>query len=139
MPKLVHTAPKRRLHTATGQAVVTLNGRDIYLGKYKSAESRKEYHRLIGQWEEAGGVLPKATPGGVSMFELLNAFWKHANAYYVNPDGSPSQEQVNFGTLIRRLRKSYGSTPVKDFGPLKLAAFRQLLIADELSRTNINR
>jgi len=34
MPKLVHRTPKYRRHNATEQAVVTLSGRDIYLGKY---------------------------------------------------------------------------------------------------------
>ena len=29
--------PSYRLHKPSGQAVVTINGRDIYLGKYNSA------------------------------------------------------------------------------------------------------
>ena len=32
MPKLSNSAPKYRKHRASGQAVVTLNGRDFYLG-----------------------------------------------------------------------------------------------------------
>ena len=34
--------PSYRLHKPTGQAVVTLSGRDIYLGKYGSIESKAE-------------------------------------------------------------------------------------------------
>ena len=45
----MHT-PKYRLHRSTGQAVVTLNGRDLYLGKYGSTESKIEYDRLIAEW-----------------------------------------------------------------------------------------
>ena len=33
MPKLKNKLPTYRVHKASGQAVVTLNGRDIYLGK----------------------------------------------------------------------------------------------------------
>ncbi len=40
MPKLKNKVPSYRLHQATGQAVVTLNGRDIYLGACNSAERR---------------------------------------------------------------------------------------------------
>jgi hypothetical protein len=34
MPKLVNRLPKYRKHKATGQAVVTLNGSDCYLGPH---------------------------------------------------------------------------------------------------------
>ena len=46
----VHPAqvPSYRRHRATGQAVVTLCGRDHYLGKWNTAASRAEYDRLIG-------------------------------------------------------------------------------------------
>jgi len=37
--------PSYRRHKPTGKAVVTLKGRDIYLGKYGSKESRAEYPR----------------------------------------------------------------------------------------------
>ena len=50
MPKLVDSVPKYRLHRASGQAVVTIQGRDFYLGPWKSKASRVEYDRLIGEW-----------------------------------------------------------------------------------------
>jgi hypothetical protein len=37
-------------HKATGQAVVRIDGKDRYLGKYGSQESRQEYDRLIAEW-----------------------------------------------------------------------------------------
>ena len=42
--------PKYRRHKAKGLAVVTINGRDIYLGKYSSAASKEEYRRLIAEY-----------------------------------------------------------------------------------------
>ncbi len=42
--------PSYRLHKASGQAVVTINDRDHYLGRYGSATSRPAYDRLIGEW-----------------------------------------------------------------------------------------
>jgi hypothetical protein len=65
MPKSVFSpspaprVPNYRRHKPTGQAVVTLNGRDIYLGKWNTKESRTEYDRIIGEWLAAGRSLPK--------------------------------------------------------------------------------
>ena len=42
--------PSYRRHKATGQAVVTIDGRDYYLGKHGTHASRREYERLIAKW-----------------------------------------------------------------------------------------
>ena len=44
------SVPSYRHHKPTGQAVVTLNGKDFYLGPWKSKASIAEYDRLIGEW-----------------------------------------------------------------------------------------
>ena len=46
MPKLVNRTPKYRRNKATGQAVVTLSGRDFYLGPWQSPKSKREYARV---------------------------------------------------------------------------------------------
>ncbi len=46
--------PSYRLHKPTGKAVVTIDGKDHYLGKFDSAESRENYHRLIAEWLGSG-------------------------------------------------------------------------------------
>ena len=50
MPRLVNSSPKYRRHKSSGKAVVTLNGRDFYLGPYGSKASRIEYDRLVAEW-----------------------------------------------------------------------------------------
>jgi hypothetical protein len=42
--------PSYRLHKPSGQAVVTLNYQDKYLGPHGSPESRAAYDRLIAEW-----------------------------------------------------------------------------------------
>jgi hypothetical protein len=42
--------PSYRLHKASGQAIVTLSGRDYYLGGHGSPESRKKYNRLLAEY-----------------------------------------------------------------------------------------
>jgi hypothetical protein len=41
--------PSYRLHKPSGQAVVTLNGRDFYLGEWNSPKSRTEFERLLAE------------------------------------------------------------------------------------------
>ena len=50
--------PKYRRHKPSGQAVVTLSGKDFYLGSYDSAVSRVEYDRLVAEWLVSGRTLP---------------------------------------------------------------------------------
>jgi hypothetical protein len=50
MPRLKHKVPSYRLLKPRGLAVVTLNGRTYYLGKYGSEESRQKYDQLIAKW-----------------------------------------------------------------------------------------
>ncbi len=57
-PKTHNQNPRRipsyRLHKSSGQAIVTLDGRDIYLGDHESDESREKYNRLIAEWIAGG-------------------------------------------------------------------------------------
>jgi hypothetical protein len=52
--------PKYRLHAPSGLAVVRLNGRDIYLGKHGTKESRQEYGRIIKEWLSTNRLLVPA-------------------------------------------------------------------------------
>ena len=42
--------PSYRRHKASGQAVVTIQGHDVYLGKYGSDESQEAYRRTIAEY-----------------------------------------------------------------------------------------
>ena len=37
-------------HKASGQAVVRINSKDIYLGLYGTPASKEKYHRVIAEW-----------------------------------------------------------------------------------------
>jgi integrase len=138
MPRLVHTNPKYRKHRASGQAVVTIDGKDRYLGPHGSKASRDEYDRLIGQWLAGGRMLPKESTD-CFVAEVLNAFRKHAADYYRTPDGRRSSEYDNFCDALAPLLRLYGRTQAVDFGPLALKALRHEMIKLGWCRTNINR
>jgi integrase len=137
--------PSYRRHRPSGQAVVTLSSptgerRDYYLGPYRSDASKAEYNRLIAEWLASGKCIPHTgpAPADVTVNELLLRFWSHVQAYYRHPDGSPTAEVDNYGLSLRPLRKLYGHTVARDFGPLALKAVRQSMIDSGLSRRLIN-
>lgn len=137
MPRLNHRTPKYRKHKPTGQAVVTLDGRDFYLGKHGTAASRREYDRLIAEWLDNGRRLPSADSDW-SVTELAAAYWRYAKAYYVK-DGKPTDEVACIKGALRHLRALYGPTHARDFGPIALKAVRQRMIDDGWSRDFINK
>jgi len=61
MPKLRDVqVPSYRLHKQSRQAIVTLSGRDVLLGRHGTRESREKYNRVIAEWLAAGRQLPEA-------------------------------------------------------------------------------
>lgn len=134
--------PQLTLHKATGQARVRLHGRDIYLGTYGSAEAEERYRRLIAEWLSGQLPVPQrpSTTGAadvVSVNALIYRYLEWAKGYYVK-GGRPSSGYGSMQDAARALRQHYGRTPVSEFGPLKLKAIREALIAAGLSRSTIN-
>ena len=131
--------PTYRLHKARNCAVVTINGRNHYLGPYGSPESREAYARLIAELEAVRSQpRPEKDPSvTATVNELLLAFWQHAKQKYVK-NGSPTSEQRSYRTALRPVRDLYGRAPVTEFGPLALVACRQKLIEAGICRKRIN-
>ena len=138
MPKLTDTLPKYRKHRATGQAVVTLSGRDFYLGHHGGRTSRLEYDRLIGEWLANGRQSIRVTADELSVAELCLRYLKFARIRYVK-NGRPTSEQAAILAAIRFLRRTYSNQPASSFGPLALKAIRGSMIEADLAITTINK
>jgi hypothetical protein len=140
MRTAVRKPPSYRLHKPKGQAVVTLNGKDFYLGKFGTPESKQAYGRKIAEWNANGGhIMPKATERGVFVAEVLAAFIQHAEQHYRNSDGTPSTELGVFKPLIGLVNELYGDTAAANFGPLALKTVRQGMIERGWTRRSINK
>ncbi len=133
--------PSYRLHKPSGQAVVTLDGHDVYLGKHGSPESRAEYDRLIAEWLANGRRLPARCGGpsaaSLSVNELALAYWKWAQAYYGFADRRKGTS-FNVKDVLRLLKELYGHTRAADFGPLALKACRTAMVKKGWARTYVN-
>ena len=141
MPKLkLDQLPAYRLHKPSGQAVVTLDGRDLYLGRYESAESKCAYQKTITEWIANGRRLPRDLTNHnqpITIAELIASYWRHAKAYY-QKNGQPTSEQDWIRYAVKPLRQLYGRTNAADFGPLSLKSVVQLMVDSSVSRTVIN-
>ena len=125
-------------HKATGQAVVTIDGRDFYLGKHGTKASRKQYDWLICEWLANDRRLPrKGDVTGVTIPELLAGYLRFAQRYYHKND-KPTKEVRHVRTVIHVIKQQCGRLPVSDFGPLKLKAIRQHLMDWGHGHTYIN-
>lgn len=149
MPRLTHRFPVPRLHKASGQMRLRLEGRDFYLGK-PGQESQEAYQRLLGEWLANGRKLPApaegkppeppAPPaGGILVAELVARYFRHCLEYYRRPDGSSTSEPRNIELALRPVKRMYGSTPASSFGPAELKAVRARMIKGDVVRTEINK
>jgi integrase len=137
----VSRVPSYRHHKPTGLAVVSIGGREVYLGKHDSPESRAEYDRIVAEWLATGRrpmVADSASGADLSVNEMLLAYVHHADSYYVK-NGKPTTEPVNIGLALRPLRQLYGHTLAREFGALRLKTVRQAMIDSGLCRNEVNK
>jgi integrase len=145
MPGRKPSTPAYRYHKARDCAVVTLGGKDHYLGVYNSEESREKYDRLVAEWLARGRQLEPpalATPTPAAptptVNDLILRFMRHAAAYYRRSDGTATTELTEYKRTLAVMRDLYGRSPAEEFGPLALKAVREKMIASDLSRGVIN-
>jgi integrase len=133
--------PTYRHHRPSGLAVVTIHGRDVYLGKHGSPESRVAYDRLIAEWLLHGRQsthAPRDNPSDLTITELCLRYHEWATGYY-RKLGEPTSEIHNINRAILTLEELYGDTAARDFGPLALKAVRNRWVDDGITRLGCNR
>ncbi len=109
-----------------GRAVVTICGRDYYLGKYGSKESKQAYKRLIAEWESTGrSTAFGAAQAKATVAMLISDYRDWANSYYpMNGKDSEAKQIV----IASEWLADYEDLPVSKFGPLRLKAVREAMI-----------
>lgn len=146
MPGRLCKIPSYCRHKVSGQAVVRIDGKDEYLGKYGTPESWEKYHRLMAERFPSGpasngstsaSVVPPPQGRDFTVVELIAAYWLHAKGYYAK-NGRPTSEQTSIGCALRPLKELYGHEMCRRFGPLALETVRNKMIAQGITRKRIN-
>ncbi|MGZ6044676.1 MAG: tyrosine-type recombinase/integrase, partial [Isosphaeraceae bacterium] len=116
----MRSIPKYRHHRASGLACVTLYGKDIYLGKYGTPESKSEYLAKITEWQANDGEAPveDATIG-----QLAERYLKHAARHY-RKRGRPTPTLGLVKTVCHALVDMYAAKPASRFGIDQYKAIR---------------
>jgi integrase len=144
VPRLKSSSiPRYRKHKASGQAVVSLNSKDHYLGRYGTADSKTLYHSITGRWQANDRQLPnedqqeepeqegEPTP---TMNEIILAYLKHATQRY----GKSAAELGCLKDALREVKQLCGREPATAFGPKRLRAARQRMIDKGWCRAYVN-
>jgi integrase len=149
MPRPRSKKPAYCLHKPSSRAYVRLAGKCVYLGQHGTTQSHEEYDRVIAEWIVQGrpGASIDAGADGHTVTQILVAFWSaHQNHYapysYDNPPPvgkRPTDELGHFFDALKLLRRTYGPTSAKEFGPLRLKAVRDSMVKIGWSRGYINR
>ncbi len=149
-------APALRYHLS-GQSVVTIDGRDFYLGKHDSPESIARYAVLVGIYQSGGLCLPDDFD--VSMLDSKASFLltmtqpthqakepmtvRHVTAgYLVHANvryAGNQKERQRLKLLCSELDEHDGNLLADSYGPLALQKQRQRWIDSGKSRGYVNR
>jgi integrase len=137
MPRLSSSPPRYCLHKATGRAVVYIDGKSLYLGRFGSAESKAAYRRVIAEWSGRRDSEVAPAPVGVApsvptIAEAIMQYKAHAETYY------QSREVDNLREALRPLRELFGKVLLSGFGPSQLRLLRQRWIDRGIARNTIN-
>lgn len=143
MPRPSNVVPVYRRHKPTNQAVCTVRTatgqrKDLYLGRWNSAESKTEFARIVAIVGTHGGIYPVENHD-LTVNEALLRYVKYIESFYVDADGTPSRSVDNIKIALGYLRRLFGSTLLEAFGPAQFKAVRSVLIEKGLVRTQINK
>jgi integrase len=146
-------APSLRYHLS-GQSVVTIDGKDFYLGKHDTPKSLARYAVLISIYQAGGLKLPsdfdqaELDAQAASFFmaspqpsqqaiqpptvrHVTALFREHVTEKYRNTP----QEKHRHERLCDQLDEQFGDVLAVDFGPVRLKAFRDFLVREGSSGT----
>ncbi len=138
MPKLTTRIPKYRKHTASGQAVVSVDGKAVYLGKWDSPESKEAYREIVARLAlRRTAVDIPSVVDGPTVLQLFEQYLSFAQQHY-RKNGKPTSELGCIQHAMREVLDLYGSSAATAFGPKALKTARQGMIQRGLSRTGIN-
>ena len=138
MPRPRSDAPAYRYHIS-GQARVTLDGKDFFLGEFDTPQSKAKYYALLAEYNANGKRMPKDTAthqaeAPITVQCVTAEYREHIEVKYANNEA----HRNNLKNLCTLLEDEYGDSPAADFGPRKLSELRNLFVASGNNRRYAN-
>ena len=98
MPRLTNRPPKLCHHKGLDLAMVYINGKAKYLGKYGSAEAKAAYKAFVAEWAgqstpvAPADLVPVIAPHVLTIAEAVVQYRAHAERYYQSREVDNLQE-----------------------------------------------
>lgn len=139
MARPKNSIPQARKHPASGQARVTIDGKDYYLGKFGSSEADEAYRRIIAQWLAKEGPFTLRDDDPVTIAEVLAGYLQFAERYYGFTGAKKwAGSYVNIKQAISVVNGLYASLPAAQFGPLDMKAILGVMVRKGWCRKHVN-
>ncbi len=123
------TVPSYRQHKGTGQAVVYVDRREIYLGAHGSPESRQKYAEIISRLTGGDAVIVRKSTDSPSPAKSVASLCLRFIAEKL-PGYADAEQHCQRGAM-KVLAELFGETPAADFGPLRLRTVRNSMVAGD--------
>jgi integrase len=131
--------PKYRKHKPSNLAVVSLGGKDYYLGKYGTKESHEEYARRISEYlKRRGEQVPaeiRVSPHHSKNITVVEAADRYLT--WVTSERSPA-EQAHVHGMLTCLVNLYENELAAAIGPAELREVRRVMVAKGWCRNYVN-
>ena len=118
-------------------AVVTIKGKDLYLGDYDTKESKTKYERLVGESMQGGSR--QSDPAQITVTEVCIDYTREMKKRYQDESGKPTEEFKTVQRVMKRFREYYGNDPASSVKAIAFKFMRQSFIDDDISRKTINK
>jgi hypothetical protein len=134
--------PTYRFHRGFGQAIVRIDGVDIYLGVHGTPESKAKYRDLVRKStaDRAKSDAERSVRFHVDLTvaELVARYLLHAETYYTK-NGTATSQLTIVKLTADVLLDRHAYLEVRELGPLALMDCQDALVATGLSRNEVNR
>lgn len=128
--------PSYRMHKASGQAVMTVRGQTIYLGKFGSPESHKRFSEILADHKLGKPIISDA--GGLTVAEAALAYLDFADRYYRNQDGQSTRQTPRIQRALSTLVKLHAEERLDTIGPKHVRELLEKWVNEGLSRQYAN-
>lgn len=127
--------PAMRKHRTPGgdYAYVEIDGKQVRLGSWGSAEARREYAKIIREWEKSHPKKQFTPAAGCRIPALVAAY----DLYLA--DRVSVEERGKNRRVLAMVIEDYGDLDVDEFGKAQLKAIRQKLVDKGRFRTQVNK
>jgi len=125
--------PTYRFHKSSGQAVTWIQGRYYYLGRFGSAESHQEYHKLLAKFHANPGSFG-VDKSRLSIAEGAVRFLRHCKEYY-----KESPEFRQYARALQPVIELFSDCHVNDFGVVEFKTVRDHWVKNGCARSYCNK